>query len=456
MSFFRNLWAPKAEFPEKSEMALVREGMHCSNIEAIFATVHIALTQGIFLTNYVLDLGSSNIVCGIVESLPFLVQFAYLFSPMLVRRIGARKPIVVAFSLLHRLSWGALIALLFLDLTPFVKQSLMVAALLGANACAVISLNAWFSWMADLIPASIRGSYYGRRNAYLGLTSMITLLVGSSFLTVCRDAEWGRMGYTICFSTAICSAAFGAWMLWKQYEPPTALLPKISYKDISRILAETKLLKEFVTFFSIWQFAMGMTAAFGGVYMVRVLEMSPWLMGLFMIIASITAQVGSRLWGRARDRVGDRAVLLASGTILTFNVLVWLTTRSDFMVPVWIIAVTAGIGWSGFNLASFTLPQSLCGQEKLQHAIGLLGFFSGPAFVCGSLLGGVLTTYLPEVLFTVGAFKFRHFYINFILTSVGRVISLLLVSSMLKEATGSRHGLFFSLTSSIRAMFRSD
>ncbi len=68
----------------------IREALHCSTLEAIFATIHVALTQGIFLTNYILDLGASNFECGIVESLPYLLQFTYFASPWLVRR--ERKP----------------------------------------------------------------------------------------------------------------------------------------------------------------------------------------------------------------------------------------------------------------------------------------------------------------------------------------------------------------------------
>ena len=59
-------------------MQATREAMHCSTTEAIFGTVHLMLTQGVFMTNYVLDLGASNIVCGLVESSPFLLQFVYL------------------------------------------------------------------------------------------------------------------------------------------------------------------------------------------------------------------------------------------------------------------------------------------------------------------------------------------------------------------------------------------
>jgi len=119
-------------------MASARAGMRCSNFEAIFATVHLVLTQGIFLTNYVLDQGGSNLVCGIIEALPYTVQFTYFLSPLLVRRMRRRKPVVLGFAIAHRASWGFLILLLYTGWSSTTREMLMVLVLLLANVCAVL------------------------------------------------------------------------------------------------------------------------------------------------------------------------------------------------------------------------------------------------------------------------------------------------------------------------------
>ncbi|MBE7557799.1 hypothetical protein HS125_02125 [bacterium] len=240
----------------RTEIEAIRQGLRCSNLEAVFATIHLVLSQGIFLTNYILDLGGSNLVCGIVEALPYTVQFTYFASPLLVRRMRKRKPVVVFFAVAHRASWISLVALLFVDWPSTVKQTLMVLNLLLANACAVIAGNAWFSWMTDLVPPSIRGSYYGRRNVYLGMTSMITLFVGSQILTAFREVGWGNWGYTLCFSIAILSAFYAGYLLNRQYEPPISEVPVMTPRMALGALRETPLLRDFIGFFTIWQFGM--------------------------------------------------------------------------------------------------------------------------------------------------------------------------------------------------------
>jgi MFS family permease len=162
--------------------------------------------------------------------------------------------------------------------------------------------------------------------------------------------------------------------------------------------------------------------------MVRVLHMSPAEMGYQALLSSMTALAASRLWGRALDQVGDRAVLIASGMLVALHVWVWVPSHPGFVWPVWVASVLGGIGWAGFNMAVFSWPQRLCGQSERQYAYGLLGFFSGPSFVLGSMTGGLITTFLPQVLFEIGTFQFLHYHLTFVLSSLGRLAAIILVA----------------------------
>jgi MFS family permease len=436
----------------RSEMQAVREALHCSTREAVFATIHVALTQGIFLTNYALDLGASNLECGVLESLPYIVQFCFLLSPWLVRKLQARKPVAGFFAFAHRLSWVMLIVLLFVDWTPQVKHTLMIITLLFSNACAVIAHNAWFSWMTDLIPAAIRGSYYGRRNAYMGITSLVSLFLGSQILSAFHQEGQGPIGYTICFLAAILSAVFAVRIILRQFEPSLTHVPKVTLQELHRMFLDRPLLKEYIWFFTLWQFSLGVAAAFFGVHMVKVLKMTPAQMGYFAIFSSITALLGSGFWGRARDRVGDRTVLIASGILIFFHVWIWMPAQEGFLLPIWIVCVLGGFGWAGFNIAAFSWPQKLCGGVDRQYAFGLIGLFSGPGFVLGSLLGGALTTYLPAVLFHIGDFEVLHYHLVFAISTLGRGLAVALIAHWSHERGHGARPMGRCLLDSFRAM----
>jgi MFS family permease len=103
-------------------------------------------------------------------------------------------------------------------------------------------------------------------------------------------------------------------------------------------------------------------------------------------------------------------------------------STEGFLLPVWIASVLGGFFWAGFNIVSFVWPQRICGENDQQHAYGILGIVSGPAFALGSILGGTFTTVLPQVLFRIGSFEFRHFHFVFALSSLGRLLAVLLIS----------------------------
>ncbi|MCB9767090.1 MAG: hypothetical protein H6751_01040 [Candidatus Omnitrophica bacterium] len=430
----------------------VREGLKCSTYEAAFATVHVALTQGIFLTNYVLFLGATNLQCGIIEAFPFFLQFCAFLAPAFVRRLKARKPVALYFSFTYRFAWVVLILLMYLDLFPGQRVHLMMLTLFLSNVCIVIASNAYFSWMADLVPPTIRGSYYGRRNTYLGFTSMVTLFIGSQVLSYFEGEGNMHIGFTLCFAVAVASAMVSSFWLNRQYEPMVEPVHSLTVAKVRAMVQESPLLKRYIVFYSIWQYGLGAGAAFFGVYMVKVLEMTPAQMGYQALIASVASIIGSRLWGRARDRVGDRAVLLASGLFVAINASFWVGARHGFLWPVWILSMGAGFSWAGYNIVAFSWPQKFCQRKDNFYAAALIGFFSGPAFLAGSLTGGVLTTYLPQVLARIGEFEFMHYHLVFALSAGIRGLAIFIMTGWSKPYVHSPRTLTRCITDSLSAM----
>ena len=75
-----------------------------------------ALTAGVFLTGFLVELGASNLAIGILAAVPFTVQFLQLPAVVLVERLRARRTIA---------TWAAGIGRSFLiaaATAPFLAQ----------------------------------------------------------------------------------------------------------------------------------------------------------------------------------------------------------------------------------------------------------------------------------------------------------------------------------------------
>lgn len=412
---------------QRTQASQLRRSLHVSTLEGVFATIHVALTQGLFLTNYAIALGCADWLLGVIDAMPFLCTgFAFL-SPVLVRRLRSRMAVVRTFALLHRAAWLVLVGLLFVDLSGPTRQALLVLTLLLSNAAAVVAGNAWLAWMADLVPPTIRGSYYGRRNTALGAVSLTMMLVGSYVLTWWDQRGEIEVGFACCFVFAVIAALLAARTLGRQFEPAAA--PPRLKRTVKQTFAEVWRLpgvRRAARFILAWQFCLGLSAAYFGAHMVRVLGMTPFEMGVFGVIQSVAALLATPFWGRLDRRLGSEAVLAGSGLLIGLHILPWLASSEAFIWPVYIVGVLGGFAWAGFNLSWFNYTQSLGTAELRQHTFGVIGFFQGSAFFVGSILGGLVLLALPERLlsWSIGPWVFVNYFLIFGLSAMGRLAAL--------------------------------
>src|SRR5262245_16554253 len=145
-----------------------RLGMGISVVEGVSAQIHSALTglgvSGNAITfGFAMLLGASDRSLGICAAIPPLASAAQLVAPWLGPKLRARKGAVALMSTIARCSWLAIAALPFLVARTDVALALFLV--LWAVGCALLSFagNLWISWMADLVPPSVRARYFSFR-----------------------------------------------------------------------------------------------------------------------------------------------------------------------------------------------------------------------------------------------------------------------------------------------------
>jgi MFS transporter, DHA1 family, tetracycline resistance protein len=112
--------------------------------------------------------------------------------------------------------------------------------------------------------------------------------------------------------------------------------------------------------------------------------------GLLLGSFGLAQFVSAPLLGAISDRCGRRAVLLVSIFGLGLNFLI--TAIAPFL---WLLLVSRLIG--GASGASFTVAGAyvadVTSEEERSRSFGMLGAMFGLGFICGPILGGLLTPY---------------------------------------------------------------
>jgi hypothetical protein len=170
-----------------------------------------------FFPLFLLALGASRAQIGLVSSLSSL-SAALLLLPgaTLVERWGHRKQAVVC-------SGGGVsrITLLLLALLPLVLSgpaaiTLVIALAVIRIAFNYLSLPAWVSLTADMVPLQWRGRYLAFRNLSMEVSGMVTI-----FLMGYLIARWGGVGgYQLAIGIAFVIGTAATYCFARLDEPP--------------------------------------------------------------------------------------------------------------------------------------------------------------------------------------------------------------------------------------------
>jgi hypothetical protein len=120
------------------------------------------LNGGAFLIAFAVALGASNFVIGLLAAIGPLSQLLQLPSIFLVEKIRNRRLITVVAAGLSRICW------LINALSPFIFPSriaiaVLLVLLIAVSAFGAVSGCSWNSWMRDIIPEKIMGSFFSKR-----------------------------------------------------------------------------------------------------------------------------------------------------------------------------------------------------------------------------------------------------------------------------------------------------
>ncbi|MFH0794917.1 MAG: hypothetical protein V2A74_12900, partial [bacterium] len=355
--------------------------------------------------------------------------------------LGHRKPLTLITSLIAREFWIVMIVLTFLPgLSATQKIYIFLAVYFLACISGILSANAWILWMGDLIPTAIRGRYLARRNLILVLVALLVDQVGSQFFEWTKERGDPWLGHRTILGVAVVCAAVAGWFLWRQHEPKwhrTEAPPPVQF--LREVWANANF-KRVLKFFAVWNFGVGLSAAFFSVHMLTVLNMSYPTIWKYTLITTVFGVLASIFWGHTHDRAGTKPILLSNAILIGFLPGWWLFATPDRLWPIWTDAVITGICWTGFNLAAFNLPLVTSPERLRPWYLAVFHGVAGATFGIASLLGGVLAEGAQGFTLHIGPFTWINYHLLFIGSVLIRYLSLYFLHGI--EVTPSENLIF--------------
>lgn len=374
-----------------------------------------------YIPAFALALGQGPVAAGTLATVPLVVgAVLQLITPAAVARLGTNRGWVVACTMLQAasflpLAWWALRGRADL-------WQLLVAASVYWSA-GMAGVPAWNAWMATLVPAGVRTSYFAKRNR-LGQFAACAGFVGGGVLLQFGESAGAALAtfaglFAIASVSRLASTALlaacseplppradrpvrGPWR-W----PQPAQVRQVADRPSGRLVA----------FLCCYVFGAQIAAPYFVPYMLRDRGFSYGAFMLVFAVSFLAKALALPALGRLASRVGAARLLWFATAAIAPLSLLWLVSAA---VPYLIVVqIVAGTCWAAYELAVSLLLFEAVGDRERTAVVTVYNLGLALATVSGAACGGLL-------LHALGEDRFGYFAV-FVASAVVRVVALPLV-----------------------------
>lgn len=413
----------------------IRQSLHASTLDGIFATVFSNLAGGVLLSNFLVELHANPTEVGMLASIPMLANLMQPLGAYFGDRTTSRHNYCLWIYTPARLVWLLLVVGIGLfscgsidshALIVWTLTIVFVTHVMGAFGSA-----SWLSWMAALVPRRLRGRYFSIRSSAANLTCLISIPLAG--LMVSLFPEGSIEGYGIILFLGVLAGLISLAFQWRMVdinprqqnefrnaeelaarnsslavgeknfsseaenpsEEDSSELLVASQSPVLAILKDGNFLR-FLLYFGVWMFSVNLSAPFFNLYMLDNLALDVRWVTLYNSLTAGANLVMLIFWGKLADRVGNRFLLLTVGVLVAATPILWLGTGTDALsIWLWLplLHIVAGGTWAAIDLCNNNIQLGIAPLRNQSSYFAIAAAIAGVSGALGTTVGGVLAQF---------------------------------------------------------------
>jgi MFS family permease len=404
----------------------IRTSLQASTLDAVFAAVFGVATGGILLSNFLLELGASPVVFGMLSSIPMLVNLVQPLGAYLSERSSSRFQYSLKTHGIARLLWlilcFSIIGSSWMSVTSEQLVVLTLLVVLLSGLLGGLGSASWLSWLAMIVPRRLRGRYFGIRNSATSLTNL--LCVPLAGLAVSHWYGGTLQGYGIILFVAI---AFGVISLGCQYfqmdmNPALQNSSLVKYQQTSEsVVTVTKgtgtvnqitspadevtsiwnnvNFCKFLLYFGFWMLAFNISAPFFNFYMLDKLHLDVSCVTLYGSLQAGASMLLIVLWGKLADKIGNRRILMLIGIFVALTPLFWMgVSANSWNIWLWLplLHIFTGGTLAAIDLCNNNLQLEIAPVKNQSIYFAIASAVAGVSGALGTTIGGFIAQFAEQ------------------------------------------------------------
>jgi MFS family permease len=343
---------------------------------------------------FAIFLKATNPQIALIASLPQLLGALLQFvSVRLLNLIKSRKTIILSGVVGQAMTWLLILSIPFLFRDDSI--SWLTGAVVGYFVLGSFANPAWNSLMGDLVDSKRRGEYFGKRSRFMSVAAFGSLCIAGMILHRMEQSGRVAFGFVLLFSLAMVARLISASYISRMNEP--TYIPRAEDQfSVWQFIRDGRKTNfgRFVAYTALIHFSVHISGPFIAAYLLRDLHFT-YLEFMFASAATVLAQFFTlHMWGRLGDQFGNKKVLTLTGLLLPIIPLTWLFTTNFYFILA--IQMFGGLAWAGFSLSMGNFVFDTVSPPKRVQCIAIYNSANAIGIFFGALLGGFLSSWLPN------------------------------------------------------------
>ncbi|MGK9125014.1 MFS transporter [Olivibacter sp. SA151] len=385
----------------------IRHGLNMVIWDGLAAEIMTSFTSGAFLVALAILIGANNVQIGLLAALPMITNLSQLISIWLVRKYNNRRAVAVFCAFLARTP------LVLIGLTVWwttnISVNILIFFLFFYYFFGSIAGPSWNSWMKDMVPENMLGSYFSKRSRYTQTVNVILSIILALLLDFVKNRypQYELYTYATFFIIAGGIGILGGYLLSRAPEPQSYLTSANIFSLFTLPLKDDNF-RRLLVFNSAWVFALNIATPFFTVFLIKSLGLPLSYIIVLGIISQLFSILTLRIWGIFSDRYSNKSIIRLSAPLYIACIIGWcfvgiyshLYANLALLV---IIYILSGIATAGINLSLTNVGLKLAPKGDAIVYLSVKNIVTAVFSSLAPLIGGFLADYFTDIKILVTA-----------------------------------------------------